>query len=45
MQQRDAFDEAFLSDDTPPMDAADWLAVAVIGIGLCCAIVVLLAVV
>ena len=42
MKQRDAFDEAFLTDDTPEMNRSDWLLVAVAGIVVACILVVLL---
>lgn len=38
----DAFDDAFLTNDAPEMDAAGWLLVAVVGLFLACGIVVLL---
>ncbi len=42
MKPSDAFDAAFVDDDTPPMDAAGWLLVGVCGLILACGIVVLL---
>ena len=45
MGRGEDFDQAFVSDDTPQMDAAGWLLVAVCGLILACGIVVLLAVI
>lgn len=44
MKQRDAFDEAFIDDDTPEMRCDDWLLVGVAGIVVACGLLVLLAV-